>query len=126
MMKRQQKIVAIALIGLFSGMSSLPSYAQASAAIIGSWKRIKDNDQWIMYQYQADGHLLRATDKHPAWQALGGYQIDKDIIHFKNNPDNYTPVRFEIKRGTCHDHTGATLYLYDQKTGDAYGCYFTP
>lgn len=92
--------------------------------IIGSWKRLKPNGEWVVYDYQKDGHLLRATDSQQTFSPLGEYEIRKDIIYFKNNPENYTPVRFVVKTSTCSGHSGKTLFLYDKDSGDAYGCYF--
>lgn len=92
--------------------------------IVGSWKRLKPNGEWIVYDYLQDGRLLRATNAQQTLSPLGEYQIQEDIIYFKNNPENYTPVRFVVKMSTCSGHSGKTLFLYDKDSGNAYGCYF--
>lgn len=93
-------------------------------SIIGSWKRIKPNEGWVIYSYQKNGLLLRATESNPLISRFGEYEIDEDIIIFKNNPENYTPVKFKIGISTCSGVFGETLFLYDKESGEAYGCYF--
>lgn len=92
--------------------------------IIGSWKRVKPNEGWVIYSYQHDGQLLRATESKPLISTFGEYEIDEDIIIFKNNPENYAPVKFKIGNSTCSGVVGETLFLYDKQSGEAYGCYF--
>ncbi|WON78032.1 hypothetical protein [Serratia sp. UGAL515B_01] len=108
-----------------AGTSVAHAISPERQGIVGSWKRLKPNGEWVIYDYQKDGGLLRATDTQPKLSPFGDYQIEKDIIHFKNNPENYTPVRFVIKMSTCSGHRGETLFLYDKDSGNAYGCYFS-
>lgn len=85
---------------------------------------MKPNEGWVIYNYHHDGRLLRATELKPLLSAFGEYEIEEDIIIFKNNPDNYTPVKFKIEISTCSGVVGETLFLYDKESGEVYGCYF--
>lgn len=92
--------------------------------IVGRWKRTKDNGEWVVYDYRRDGRLFRATPAHAELVPFGRYRLAGDVIHFEDSPEHYTPVRFVVETGSCSGHTGATLFLADQATGAAYGCYF--
>lgn len=94
------------------------------AGLVGRWKRTKDNGEWVVYDYRRDGRLFRATPTQTELAPFGRYRLAGDVIHFEDSPEHYTPVRFVVETGHCGGHTGATLFLADQATGAAYGCYF--
>jgi hypothetical protein len=121
MKKTRLAVLAFIPLLFMSASSAVPADGQD---LVGRWKRVKENGEWVMYDYRRDGTLLRATDSQHAPLAFGKYRLADDVIHFQESPENYTPVRFAIEKDQCSGHTGITLFLYDRTTGHAYGCYF--
>ena len=72
----------IALILAFVMLLSLVACENEENSLLGTWKRVEDDDFWITYELKEDGTIIERSSVSASVRCEGTYSVDGNKITF--------------------------------------------